>query len=404
MKRKQQNQEIGFGSDSFLDILANLVGILIILIVMAGVKVSKAPILFTQSEEMPKETVNPRRISRQTEIPSGITEGQKLLSESSRLRDHSLENTLQNGTTFSDVFPLHQPLLRESESQQTVDKRLVEEQTQALKQLEFELSQIEQDSRKLYERRKLTSDASILLKTRYRSQLTSRKQIQQLYDARQKEILKADQNLKALSELRANLEQQESKLMQQHQTGETLGLKHVVTPMSQLVEGAELHFHLSENKVSYVPIPGLLELLKYELSEHKKWLLKTQGQQGTVGPIGGFRMRYLMEVDTHSALSPLNRAKGSIRLELRKWELQPEEKFSGETFQQAKQTRSRFSRKLQTASPGSTLTFWVYPDSYDLFRTLQQFAHGQGFRVAARPLPTGVLISGSPEGSRSLGQ
>lgn len=42
-KRKQQ--EAGFGSDSFLDILCNMVGILVILIVIAGMRVSRAPVV-----------------------------------------------------------------------------------------------------------------------------------------------------------------------------------------------------------------------------------------------------------------------------------------------------------------------------------------------------------------------
>jgi hypothetical protein len=36
-----------FGSDSFLDIVANVVGILIILIVVAGVRVSRAPVVLS---------------------------------------------------------------------------------------------------------------------------------------------------------------------------------------------------------------------------------------------------------------------------------------------------------------------------------------------------------------------
>lgn len=45
MSRRSRRDEIGFGSDSFLDIIANIVGILIILIVIAGVRVSQAPVL-----------------------------------------------------------------------------------------------------------------------------------------------------------------------------------------------------------------------------------------------------------------------------------------------------------------------------------------------------------------------
>jgi len=45
MSRRTDRNSVGFESDSFLDIIANIVGILIILIVMAGVRVGNAPIL-----------------------------------------------------------------------------------------------------------------------------------------------------------------------------------------------------------------------------------------------------------------------------------------------------------------------------------------------------------------------
>src|SRR4051812_7683947 len=45
MARRKHSGEVNIGSDSFLDVIANIVGILIILIVIAGVRVSRAPVL-----------------------------------------------------------------------------------------------------------------------------------------------------------------------------------------------------------------------------------------------------------------------------------------------------------------------------------------------------------------------
>ena len=44
MRRRGGRSELQVGNDSFLDIVANIVGILIILIVVAGVRVSRAPV------------------------------------------------------------------------------------------------------------------------------------------------------------------------------------------------------------------------------------------------------------------------------------------------------------------------------------------------------------------------
>ena len=46
MSRRRPKGELQFGSDSFLDVVANIVGILIILIVIAGLHVSKIPVVF----------------------------------------------------------------------------------------------------------------------------------------------------------------------------------------------------------------------------------------------------------------------------------------------------------------------------------------------------------------------
>ena len=44
MGRRAQSPELGFGSDSFLDVICNIVGILIILIVIVAVKVERQPL------------------------------------------------------------------------------------------------------------------------------------------------------------------------------------------------------------------------------------------------------------------------------------------------------------------------------------------------------------------------
>ena len=50
------------------------------------------------------------------------------------------------------------------------------------------------------------------------------------------------------------------------------------------------------------------------------------------------------------------------------------------------------------------MTLWVYPDSFTLFRKLREDLQARGYLVAARPLPDGMAIRGSPAGSLSAGQ
>ena len=59
MARRRNSDDIEFGSDSFLDIVANIVGILIILIVVAGIKAGAAPVSAERLSEYLRTHVKP---------------------------------------------------------------------------------------------------------------------------------------------------------------------------------------------------------------------------------------------------------------------------------------------------------------------------------------------------------
>ena len=52
----------------------------------------------------------------------------------------------------------------------------------------------------------------------------------------------------------------------------------------------------------------------------------------------------------------------------------------------------------------TTITLWVYPDSFTLYRRLRNELVEQGFSVAARPLADGMTIRRSPLGTQSAAQ
>jgi len=52
----------------------------------------------------------------------------------------------------------------------------------------------------------------------------------------------------------------------------------------------------------------------------------------------------------------------------------------------------------------TTVTVWVYPDGFAAFRRVRDELYRLGFSVAARPLVEGDLIGGSPEGTKSAAQ
>ncbi len=60
MSKRPTPEEPGFGSDSFLDVVANLVGVLIILIVLTGLKVRNSSIQAVQRQAATKQAENPQ--------------------------------------------------------------------------------------------------------------------------------------------------------------------------------------------------------------------------------------------------------------------------------------------------------------------------------------------------------
>ena len=89
----------------------------------------------------------------------------------------------------------------------------------------------------------------------------------------------------------------------------------------------------------------------------------------------------------------------------RAWEIVPEFENRGETYEATRNPISEFSRAINRINPArATITLWVYPDSFTLYRRLRNDLVERGFSVAARPLPDGMTIRGSPQGTQSAAQ
>jgi hypothetical protein len=170
-----------------------------------------------------------------------------------------------------------------------------------------------------------------------------------------------------------------------------------------MIQGKELHYQLLNNRVAYLPIQELMEQMRQSITEHRSRLYREGFLQGQVGPILGFRMDFIARVRRLSTIDELRQGSSST-VELSKWQLRAEPDFDSEGPDSALKPGSDFLRFLRGADADTTITLWVYPDSFNLYRQLQEFAHHENFTVAARPLPRGFPITGSPTGSFSSGQ
>lgn len=379
---RRRDFEIIFGSDSFLDIIANIVGILIILIVVAGVRVGQAP---------PKSKTAPAVI-----IPDLEPEPEPSIP---MVPEQSVEpSTEMPEPILADVTPEPEPDAPVEPLPPLVPPRELVTQVQ---ELEAEIAAITEESTRiaaaLANSNTQQAELDLHLQTA-RGLLTDRQSELQVSTAKAaQQKLNLDLTRQALARLQVQLRELQAKTPPVEQ------LQHRITPVSRTVLGRELHFRLEKNRVAEVPIEALVERLKEHIERRKDWIVKTRQHKGQVGPIQGFNLEYLIGVDNITGLEEI-RGIGGYRMSMRYWEIHPEENLRGETAEAALSQGSKFYHALVSAGSDTTLTFWVYPDSYELYRKLQVFAHEQGFPVAGRPLPAGVAISGSPNGTKSASQ
>lgn len=186
---------------------------------------------------------------------------------------------------------------------------------------------------------------------------------------------------------------------------ESIRIESLPTPLSRAVEQKEIHFQLAKGRIVELPMDQLVAAFETKFRSEAQRLSPQSESVGSVGPIDGFRMRYLIRrfdlpVERQIALG----YSGSVA-RVMKWEMVPLSAEMGETVDEALAEGSRFREILKDNSPRKTvITIWTYPDSFDAFRQLKKTLYSSGFQTAARPLPEGVLIAGSPNGTRSAAQ
>ena len=175
------------------------------------------------------------------------------------------------------------------------------------------------------------------------------------------------------------------------------------SPVARPTARDEFHFELHRNRVSFINLDGLLELAKADAQVRIRMSDRTGLINSQVGPIGSFSLSYILG-RANAGIDELIQRQ-SIRFDLKGWEIVPESEQRGETYEATRNPISEYARAVRRLSPGrSVVTFWVYPDSFSLYRRLRAELVAANFSVAGRPLPEGMTIRGSPMGSVSAAQ
>jgi hypothetical protein len=328
------------GQDSFLDIVANLVGILIILVMVVGVRAKDAFLEAAPAAE--------------TESPQEISAREVATAEESA---NNVESDIRN---LADKLNRHELEITYRREERNRVQLLIASAEQW----------IDEQRQRLDETQKASFDA-------------------------QRELIATRNEFDDLQRGRDALE---------NATAPEGVIEHLPTPMAKTVFGKELHLRLSQGRVSYVPWDEMVEALKKE-APHKVWRLKDQSQfTETLGPIAGYWMKYTLRRASYSLPTRMGVAVQQ-RVELDRFVLLPVAENQGETLDEAFAAGAQLQALLAAHKPAqTTITVWVYPDSYGQFRQLKKALYERGYLTASRPLPEGIPIGGSPQGTRSAAQ
>jgi multidrug efflux pump subunit AcrA (membrane-fusion protein) len=181
------------------------------------------------------------------------------------------------------------------------------------------------------------------------------------------------------------------------------------TPVSQPLQSEELMFECQQGRVSLVDVGALLEEVRRDLRDREQQLRRSWEVIDVTPPVGAFRLRYVIERE-RGLLEGANPnmppdGQGNFRYGLSSWQVEPVVAVRGETLEEAFRPGSAFRRVADSLDPQQTaVTFWVYEDSFPLYRRLRDYLHEHDVVVAGRPLPRGASIASSRRGTTSRGQ
>jgi hypothetical protein len=181
------------------------------------------------------------------------------------------------------------------------------------------------------------------------------------------------------------------------------------TPISHPLQSEEVHFECKEGRVTLIDLGAMLEEVRRGIHDKGEQLRSTWETHDMTQPVGPFQLRYVIERE-HDVLDAVKmdakpNQSATFQYGLTSWEVVPTVAERGETESAALAPGSAFRRIVDALDVNQTaVTLWVYPDSFALYRRLRDYLHDHDVTVAGRPLPNGVPIASSRHGTASRGQ
>lgn len=332
---KRNEEEFAVGDDAFMDTIANLVGIMIILVVIVG---SKG---FDAARTLAREEVQDQMEQLKTPTSKAENLDRDVDEQIEQLQQYEVETAYRNAERMTLVD----------------QKTLIDQEIQ--------------------------------------------KRLEQL-DARAKQAFEVDAQVGALERQFEELTKQHGELPEVQKS--VIALQHLPTPMAKTVFGKELHVMIRDHQLSVIPWDTLVDLLKSSARSTASRNSQRDKFEDVLGPIDGFLMRYRL-ISKSGLMSDGRVAAMGKMVELERFELEETRDVLRESVEASLAQKGRLRAELDaTRSNHTTVTVWVYPESFNEFRKLKEMLYKEGCLCAARPLPRDMRIGASPQGSSSTAQ
>ncbi len=345
------------GQDSFLDIIANLVGVLIILVVIVG---AQATAKIVSKSESASEAAGQTQAAEDD-----------LAFESQQAK---MKSELSSFEFTANRFKLDRAKL---EQQTNREKQLAQQLATRRHAMLVQLETV----RAKHEQQKLEAHVSLNQQQQKQLELQSEK----IRLVSKLELIEKETNAVSASQIESTVET----------------IDHYPNPIAKTVFSNEIHFRLDGGKIIYVPMDELVEQMKSEIRLKAEKLKQSDVTRETIGPIGGFRLQYEL------GIVPVNQTgqSNSRVVRFNRFVIQPVSPDAGESLQAALSDGSQFANILQRHEPRrTTVSVWVYPNSFAEYSKLKEWLHERGFQMASWPLSEGRPISGGPDGLRTSAQ
>lgn len=357
----RRRSTMDMGHDAFLDIVANLVGILIILVVVLGTQTQRVTDLLVDAPEDPIEMV---------ELDSGPS---------------PLSNPPTNPPTNKYASDGQLEQLKQIAIQAATAQR-------ESFRLEANLKQYDQQIEQLRNARGQLLDMITLAEEAWEEKQTELDKTKVLSAKRQREIREAESQIAELAGTKDQLANQEAPLV---------AVEHLPTPMAKTVFGDEIDFRLKNGRLSVIPVEPLMKAVR----EDAQRLLTREGNAtSSVGPLRDYIANFVIERQVgrsnrngQMVMTMAGRI-GAIAFE-------PLNESVGQPIEQILGSSSFLDIELAGRDPAeTTITVWVFEDSFAELRRLKEHLYARGFATAARPLMDGQAIIFSSRGTKSKAQ